>query len=355
MENDAYLTFSLHGLLLAVDTKAVREITWLPELTVIEECPPYIAGVVNMHGTVVPVIDVTSRFGHPRRGYSCTDRLIILDISAFRTPHSPFESSALELFGIIVTDVLDVIDIPQNEIELPPFEGIETEAHPHFVSGVAKSDQNIIMILNPLRILDSEFELPQPELDHTEIPESTANGYFSPDAGQGEREIFHNRSITLQKTFGSRDASKVIPVAVVSLHNEYLCVELESVREFSKIHTITPVPCCPEHIVGNMNLRGNILTVVDIRWLLNMQVERAGESARVMVVDTGEFSVGVIVDEILDVVTISENDIAPVSSSIRVLDDTFVKGVVPYGSRMMALLDFKEILSWDGLIVNEEV
>jgi purine-binding chemotaxis protein CheW len=347
MKNNSFLTFTLHGLLLAVDTNSVREIIWLPELTMLEECPSYVAGVVNMRGKVLPVLDLNIRFGHSLQKYSLSDRVIILDVNGCGVRG--------EECGIIVNEVLDVINIPGEDIELPPLEGRETEMHPYFVSGVANAEQSIIMMLNLRAMLDSEFEIPPLEIYASEKYSQSDVGYFSPEADPEGREIFRNRAKYLQKASDTEDIHSVMPVVVVTLHNEFLCVELESVREFSKILTITPVPCCPEHITGNMNFRGSVLTVVDIRGLLNMQIGRVSESAKVIVVDTGEFSVGVIVDELLDIINISATDIVPVPSHMKALDDRFVKGAVPYGSRMMTLLGLKEILAWDGLTVNEEI
>jgi len=361
MTDQSFLTFSLHGLLLAVQTRVVREIIWLPELTLIEECPPYIAGVINMRGKIVPVMDLNSRFGHTPQKYSCSDRVIILDVSELATeiPEQqsllPARKSRIELIGIIVNDVLDVIDIPEDNIEQPPYEIREKRPYPHFVQGEAKAGEDIIMILNPLTILEPEFGIDEAELENAGIiPQSTIS-YFCPEADQKEKEIFHNRAVKLQQLFDTEGSAKVMSVAVVSLNSEYLYVELESVREFSKIHNFTPVPCCPEHIAGNMNLRGNVLTVIDIRGLLNMQAGKISESTKVIVADTGEFPVGIIIDEIIDVVSLREADIVAVPSSIRALNEKFVKGAAPYGSRMMVLLDLKELLAWEGLIVNEEV
>ncbi|MCK9420610.1 MAG: chemotaxis protein CheW [Nitrospirae bacterium] len=369
MTNQSFLTFNLHGLLLAVDTKVVREIIWLPELALIEECPSFIAGVVNMRGKIVPIMDLNLRFGHAPRKYGYLDRVIVLSVLDFgsgilnsqskATDQIPSKiqnpKSKIDTLGIIVNEVLDVMDIPEEDIELPPFEGREIEPHPHFVSGEAKAGEGIIMILNPRIILDFEFEIKEPEIGGTEIIPQSAISYFCPEADQREKEIFHNRAVNLQQVFDSEDSAKLISVAVISLNNEYLCVELESVREFSKIHNFTPVPCCPEHIAGNMNLRGNVLTVVDIRGLLNMQVGNISESTKVIVADTGEFPVGILVDDILDVINLRELDIVEVPSSISPLSEKFVKGTAPYGGRMLALLDLKKILAWDGLIVNEEV
>jgi purine-binding chemotaxis protein CheW len=355
----------MHGLLFAVDTNVVKEILWLPELTLIEECPSYIAGVINMHGKIVPVMDLNIRFGNPPQRYGLSDRVIILHIaelgtrnpelksalgdSAFRAPHSAFN-----LLGIIVNDVLDVIDIPEEHIEPPPFHGSEIKPHPYFVSGQAKAGEKIIMILDHRTILDVEFEIEEPEIEESEIIPQSAIRYFCPEADQQEREMFHQRAIHLHYVVESEDSTALIPVAVIGLNSEYLCVELESVREFSRIHNFTPVPCCPEHIAGNMNLRGNVLTVVDIRSLLNMQAGKISETTKVIVADTGEFPAGVIVDEILDVIYLRREDIAPVTNARKAISEKFIKGAAPYSGKMMAILDFKEILSWDGLIVNEE-
>lgn len=361
MTNQSFLTFTLHGLLLALDTKVVREIIWLPELTVIEECPSYIAGIVNMRGKIVPVMDLNIRFGHSPQKYGVSDRVIILAVTELNSEVPDMQSriqnpkSKIDLLGIIVNEVLDVIDIPEEDIELPPFEGRETEPHPHFVSGEAKAGEDIVMLLNPRTILDSEFEIKESEIEKQEIIPQSAISYFCHEADQKEKKIFYNRAINLKQVFDGEDSERGIPVAVISLNNECVCVELEAVREFSKIHNFTPIPCCPEHIAGNMNLRGNVLTVVDISGLLNVQAGKISESTKVIVADSGEFPVGVIVDEILDVIYLRALDIVPVPPSIRALNEKFVKGAAPYGSRMMAILDFKEILSWDGLIVDEEV
>jgi purine-binding chemotaxis protein CheW len=339
MTNQSFLTFTLHGLLLALDTKVVREIIWLPELTLIEECPSYIAGVVNMRGKIVPVMDLNIRFGHSPQRYGVSDRIIILDVTELYSEVPDMQSkiqnpkSKIDLLGIIVNEVLDVIDVSGEDIELPPFEGRETEPHPHFVSGAAKAGENIVMILNHWTILDSEFELKESEIEKPEIIPQSAISYFCHEADQKEKKIFHNRAINLKQVFDGEDSERVMPVVVISLNNECVCVELEAVREFSKIHNFTPIPCCPEHIVGNMNLRGNVLTVVDISGLLNMQAGKISESTKVIVADSGEFPVGVIVDEILDVIYLRASDIVPLPPSIRALNEKFVKGAALYGNR----------------------
>lgn len=361
MKKQSLLTFTLHGLSLAIDTKVVREIIWLPELTLLEECPRYMAGVINMHGKILPVVDLNSRFGHAPQRYNCSDRVIVLDLSGASVEVADQQAaiqnsqSPLGLLGIIVNEVLDVLDIPAEDIELPPFAGRELRPHSRFVSGEAKAGDGIVMILDPRKILELEFRVEEAANEKTEMISQSANSYFCPEADRHEKETFHDRAVCLRPVLAKEDSVKLIAVAVVSLNGELLCLELGAVREFSKIHNFTPVPCCPKHIVGNMNLRGNVLTVVDIRGLLNMPEGKISESTKVVVADPGGFAVGLVVDEIVDVISLREMEIVAVPASIRVLNEKFVKGAAPFAGRLAALLDLPAILAWDGLIVSEEV
>lgn len=361
MNNQSLLKFTLHGLALAIDARVVKEIIWLPELTLIEECPGYMAGAVNVHGKILPVVDLNRCFGHPAQRYSVSDQVIILDLSwqggapADHPADVPDSPPPANLLGIIVNDVLDLLDIPEENIEPPPFAGRESRPHSRFVGGEAKTEDGIVMILDPRKILEVEFEVAGAAMEMPEKISPSGISYFCPEADPREKAIFNERAVQLRPVLTSEELAELIAVAVVSLNGEILCLELGAVREFSRIHNFTPVPCCPGHIAGNMNLRGNVLTVVDIRGVLNMPAGRITASTKVVVADLGEFAVGLLVDEIVDVVNLREAMVVAVPASLRVLNEKFVKGAAPFAGRIAALLDLPAILAWDGLIVNEEV
>jgi purine-binding chemotaxis protein CheW len=351
MTNPSYLTFSVQGLLLAVDTAVVREIVWLPNLTVLAEYPSSIAGAFNLRGTIVPVMDLTLRFGRPPQRYNLSDRVIIMSIPE---NEARGRKRGPRLLGIIVHDVHGVTDIGAEEIERPPFPEREMEPHPFFVQGAAKVDEKIVMILDPVKILDFDFTLEDSVIENPVIGSGSANGSFCPEAVPVEKETFQRRALEFWQALDREDPADLIPVAVIGLNGESLCVELKTVREFSKLRNFTPVPCCPKHVVGNMNLRGNVLTLIDIRTLLNMQAGRPTESTKVMVADAGDIQAGVVVDELFDVIYLKPADLTPLSSDAGAIGEKFIKGTVFYGNRMMAMLDLEKILDWEGLAVNEE-
>ena len=360
-KDNSFITFNLHGMLFAIDTADVVEIIWLPELIKIEEYSPGIAGLINLHGKIVPVMDLLIRFGRKLKRYNCTDKVVILNLSRSDTsdinqkdiPDDP--GTGVDLIGIIASEVLDIINIPEKDIELSTLETGGEHSRPRFVGSKGKCGEDIFMILDPGNLFDQEIMNDVLQLEEKGNIPVDLNGYFCPEADPEEKAVFHNRAIDLQQVTLEDDSESLKPVAVISLNNEYLCVELEAVREFSKIRNFTHVPCCPDHITGNMNLRGTVLTIIDISGLLNLRACRITELTKVIVADSGEFPVGVIADEILDVIYLKAGDILPVPHSMKKLNEEFVKGAAPYGSRMMAILDMKEILSSELLVVNEEV
>jgi purine-binding chemotaxis protein CheW len=361
LKDNSFLTFNLHGRLFAIDAAHVTGIIWLPELTIVEERPRCIAGVINMYGDIVPVMDLLVRFGHNPEKYSCADKVIVLGLAGLESiagkEYHPSGTAGpiIDLMGIIVTDVLDVLVIPEKNIEpVMPKTGAQNPRS-LFVSSEAKSGEEIFMVIDLYKLFDTETSAEELSFEENKnIPENIEI-YFSPGADCKEKEIFHNRAINLQKLPSEDDAENLKSVAVFSLNNEFLCVELEAIREFSRVHNLTHVPCCPGHIIGNMNLRGTVVTIIDICGLLNLTACSIVESTKVIVADAGEFPVGIVVDEIIDVIYLKTGNIVPVPVSIKIQNGKFLKGAVSYGSRIIVLLDFKEILLWNGLVVDEEV
>ncbi len=355
MLSQTFLIFSLHGSLFAVNSMIVREIVWLPELTPIEEEPEFISGVFNLRGKIVPVIDLNLLFGHARERYHISDRLIVLEDKSIT-------------MGIIVHDVLDVKSIPEEDIE--PLSSIIRTPHselriPHFVVGEAKVGEDIIMILDYDAILDFGLRFEKIEgTDELTLQDikSEIKDYFCPEATIEEREIFHKRALGLIRPVEEEDFTGLMPLAVVGLGGEYFGVELELVREFADMHDVVPVPCCPKHIIGNMNLRGDILTIIDIRGMLNLplfdksalRTPQSKIESKVIVARTGELFAGVPVDEVFDVRYVNPNEISEAPSAIQAKNEEFINGTAPYSGRVMTILNLPKILTREDLVVNEE-
>jgi purine-binding chemotaxis protein CheW len=138
-----YLTFSLGDEVFAMDIRCVREIIQHGNMTMVPLMPAFVRGVINLRGSVVPVIDLQSRFGRPRAQVGKKTCIIIFDATV--------DDEKVEL-GLLVDDVSEVIDIAQSHIEPAPQFG--TTIRRDFIHGMGKVDGNFIVILAPERALD---------------------------------------------------------------------------------------------------------------------------------------------------------------------------------------------------------
>jgi purine-binding chemotaxis protein CheW len=359
----AFLTFRLQGAGYAVEASRVREILRLPALTPVAEVPHYIIGVVNYRGHMLAVMDLGLRLEQPPRAYQLHDHVIVLEQEG-------------RLLGMLVNEVHGVHEIALEALETP---SAFTESYARgyrFVRHLVKLDDAPIMVLDHDRLLATAEEPPAgaalgtltvpnvrwhqsteygPGHDAMPTDPSETMPLFFHHAAAWEREILLERARNLTGSLEEQSAIAQTPLAIVGLSGEYFGVELQSVREFTDLQRITPVPCSPDYIVGDMNLRGDILTVVDIRQALQMPVVDATPTAKVIVVPLGDALVGVLVDQVLDVFDLDPLALTPVPSAIKSINDTYLKGTTSCYGKMLAILDLQKILTNDALIVNEEV
>ncbi|MFB2880421.1 chemotaxis protein CheW [Floridanema aerugineum] len=351
MTNKPYLIFRINSSRYGVETFCVQEIFSLPNLTPIAEAPADIVGVVNLRGDILPVLDLNIRLGYEQLDYSLTDSIIVLESPEFR-------------LGIIVNQVLEVHNIYQQEMtnELFYIQELNGSAS-HFIAGIGKVDADLIMLLNHEKLLcySQNFEsiLGKRTLEKGEFTEkfSKKQLLFCPEATPEERAILRERAENLRQPTQKEDFTGLIPLAVVGLNNEYFGLDLGIVREFTDIRQVTPVPCCPPHIVGNMNLRGEILTLVDIRTVLNMPILEMENSnnIKVMIIKMDDLIAGVTVDEVFDVMYLQPSQILPVPTAVHSANREYLRGTANYREKMMSILDLAKVFQQGDLIVNEEV
>jgi purine-binding chemotaxis protein CheW len=138
-----YLTFTLGEEVFAMDIRTVREIIQHGAMTVVPRMPKFVRGVINLRGSVVPVIDLQSRFGRATTQVGKKTCIIIFDASR--------DGEKTEL-GLMVDAVSEVIEILPAQIEPPPQFG--TSIQREFIRGMGKVYGDFIVILEPERALD---------------------------------------------------------------------------------------------------------------------------------------------------------------------------------------------------------
>ena len=140
-----YLTFSLGGEVFALGILNVKEINEFDNITEIPMMPAFIRGVINLRGAVVPVIDLSARFGGPASTVSRRTCIVIVELG---------EGEERQDLGVIVDAVNEVLEIPRSEIEPPPTFGAKIRAD--FIQGMGKVEGHFVIILNVDRVLSPQ-------------------------------------------------------------------------------------------------------------------------------------------------------------------------------------------------------
>lgn len=137
-----YLTFSLGGEMFAVGILNIKEIIEYGSVTEIPMVPPFIRGVINLRGAVVPVIDLASRFGGKRSEISRRTCIVIIELA---------ENDERQDIGVVVDAVSEVLEIPATEIEPPPSFGARIRAD--FIKGMGKVNGKFVILLEVDKVL----------------------------------------------------------------------------------------------------------------------------------------------------------------------------------------------------------
>jgi len=137
-----YLAFELADEHYVVDILRVVEIRGWTPVTTIPNTPPFIKGVLNLRGRIVPVLDLRQRFGLEPRPYTETTVVIVVSIET---------DSGKKVIGMVVDAVSRVLNLGEQEIKESPDFG--TAIHTEFIEGLATANEEMVMILNLDRML----------------------------------------------------------------------------------------------------------------------------------------------------------------------------------------------------------
>jgi purine-binding chemotaxis protein CheW len=398
MENLPYLLFSVKGALYGVEALSVKEIFLLPEVTAIAQTPPIIVGVIDLRGDILPMVDVNICLGYEPQEYSLTDSVIVLELHdsrnpVFSNPRNPSNpgnpvfsnprnpvfsknrvSEKNEQIGIIVSEVFEIKNIPSKSIskELYGDVGEEVESdiasatlRERFVAGVARVEDDIVMLLSSQHLI-RYLEMPNLKEDNQEekepldkkIPLDKKKSFlFAAKVSPEERAVFRERAKSLREPTFGEDFTGLMPLAVIGLNEEYFGINLEVVREFTDVQKITPIPCTPSRIVGNMNLRGEIVTLVDIRGVLNLPIRKVESFCKAMIIEVGELVAGAIVEEVFDVMYLNPSDMKAIPAAVHSANshEEYLIGTAKYGNKMMSIVDLPKIMMQGGLAIEEYI
>ena len=153
----------------------------------------------------------------------------------------------------------------------------------------------------------------------------------------------------LDETMGNSEDTQKGKFLTFSVGREAYGIEIKFVTEIIGIQDITEVPELPNYVRGIINLRGKIIPVIDVRLRFKKEPKEYNDRTCIVVIDIKETSVGLIVDNVAEVINIDDSNIVPPPDIKTGFHNRYVRGIGKVGNEVKLLLDCDKLLNDDEL------
>ena len=337
-----HLIFTRHQTRYALPLPLVKEIICLPELVSIDNMPDHVVGVFNYHGQLVPVMNLDSPLGHVSFRYKISDNVILFDCDGY-------------ISGLIVDETRDLLNIQPEEMQIvaPP----EESGHPHsLIAHVVRYDESDINVLHPLPLSQDRDAIRQfiQNISESDKREKLTD---APNLIRGmtllEQTLMRDRTSSLMES-DEEDLSAHTQLVVIRIDQEYFGIDLELIRECAEFRRVIPIPGCPEFVVGVINVRGEVLPIVDIRAALNVPIGENENFHKAVVVQFENIFVGIVAEEIIESVFVQAHDMVSGSLAGSVKEEEYIRGIAQFhGQKSLKVLDLQKLLMNGELSVDQ--
>lgn len=322
-KKNTHLYFKIGNNKYAVNSDNVLEIMKLPALDYPQKLPNNIIGLLKYNNFIISILDIRFYLDGKVPPYNINNELLIIKTDEV-------------IFGIITDKVLDIL----------PFESALTDAIPFIdskmiIESMYKYNQETIFIIN-IYAIESLLKTHDSGLD-VNIP-----ALFPQD----EESV----SIMKKRTLAIADKSR-LKLASGELHaknkyisfnlnNDYYCIELSFVKEVLKDTTITNVPGTPDFIEGIMNLRGDYITVLNLKKFLDLPFTDKVDKKPVIIVKCNELKIALLIDKINELFDYQDEELPE-------LTDGYFSNEFIYNETLYTILNVDKITSDKKIIITD--
>lgn len=317
------LVFKLAGHEHAVEVSQVREILAAPQITRVQEAPDFVEGVINLKGRIVPVVDLRQRLNLPAAAKTFETCIIIVSLAS-------------QLVGFEVDSASELLAFPLEKMEAPTemIGGI----HTHFMEGVVYCDDRLLVILN-LREILSLPEREQLEQEHFELAAARL-------AAEGRDPLESQGDATGPLgVSGDESVSRVRKIIAFALDDEVYGLDIGDVAESLEMVPIRPLPNVPDFILGMINLRGNMVPLLDLRVCFGLNRMPWEHDSRILIIKDQKQLVGIVADRVIGLLRLDVAEFQPPPPRVAKVDAEYFKEVSEVDGQLLIIPDIKRILA----------
>ena len=321
------LYFTLSDNKYAIPLKNVVEVMKLPALDYPQKLPNNIIGVLKFNNININILDVRFYLDVPVTKYSVENKLIVV-----KTDES--------IFGIVVDNIENIIDFENSKIERLPF-----VSDNKIIDSLYHIEEQTVSILNM-------YALEQVLRQGYETKDVDIKNLFPTD--EKSVEIFNSRAKYLVTKLNNSVAQTAFvndKFVTFALNETSYCINLKYVKEVTNKTNIIQLPCSPDYIEGLMTVRGDFITVINFKKFLNLTKTDYSQKPKVIIVDSEQYKIGFLVDEIFEIADIPEELIDNKKTSI---EDSFISSEIIRGNDIQLLINMEKVMSDEKIFIDEE-
>ncbi|MEQ8174299.1 MAG: chemotaxis protein CheW [Syntrophomonadaceae bacterium] len=284
----------------------VKEIIRYPEIVKVPNAPDYVKGIISLRDRLMPIIDLRTRINAGQENVTESTRIVVVD-------------SDDTLMGLTVDRVFEVMRVPVNII-FPPPEVVASEDGAR-ITGLARLDDGKRIVM----LMDLKDLIVSPALQEISRQDDKT-------ADVKEKVVLVNEL----------DEEQMV---VFRLGEEQFAVNVGQVQEINRLSQITKVPRAPKYVEGVVNLRGDVIPVIDLRKRFELATREYNQFNRIIVSDFDKKKVGIIVDEVIEVLRVPRKNIEQAPDLVQEGNiQNYLEGMANLGERMIMMLNLKNIL-----------
>jgi len=289
----------------------IKEIIRVPSMVKVPNAPQYICGLCSLRGELLPAIDLRKLFGIPEQEFNESSRIIVADIHGKKA-------------GLVSDKVSEVINIDETAIKEPPDSIRRVDGG--VVSGILilNDGKRVVMVLDAERIVNVR----NLEIDANQQSTSAKNITVSESKEDDEEQI-----------------------VIFNIGTGEYAFNINCVKEIIRLPDVMKVPNTASYIEGLFSVRNQIVTAVNPGKLLGINCKQPDEHSRVIIINNGSFSYGVIVDKVSHVVRVQKKLFKENVRNANCSGTEFVKGIynLNNGKRLVMILEPYKLASLEDI------
>lgn len=323
-KKNTHLYFQIGDNRYAINTSNILEIMKLPALDYPQELPNNIIGLLKYNNFVINIVDIRFYLNIDITPYNSHNELLIVKTDEV-------------IFGIVTDKVIGILPFDTALMDQIPF--VDSKM---IIESIYKYDDNTIFIINiyALENILKQHDMVLPKINIQEL--------FPQD--EASKQLMNKRTRAIAEKSALRLASGELHAKnkyiSFNLNNDYYCIALDYVKEVLKDTFITPVPGTPNFIEGIMNLRGDYITVINLKKFLSLPEETINDKKPVIIIKCNELKLALLIDKINELFDYQE-------TSDNETSESYYANEFIYNTTLYTVLNINKISSDKRIIITD--